>query len=324
MSIVSWTEYGTAEFTFSEGFEGDFLLRIVEDIGVTRTVVHMQISHDEDRGVHTVQSGNDGPHVVVLGGIHGNEPAGVAAMSMFLHELQQGSCTLTRGSLSLIVGNPNALEVNKRYLDKDLNRCFVETHGQPATTREERRAAEIMPYLQDANYVMDLHSASSPTDPFAMCDTSLCSQALDIGFATVVTGWEHLQGVSGDTETYAFQQGASAFTVEAGQHSGAETAMNAHGHLCRLLQFLEMIPGTAESAESQVYALFDIVQKQSDVTYTLQGEGFTNFDSLQKDQVILESSEGPLLAPKDCHIIFPTDPSTVPEGGDLYFLAEKR
>lgn len=88
-----------------------------------------------DRTPYFVEDAGDGPCVLLVGGIHGNEPAGARAVA------QIGSWQLRRGRLIRVPrANVRALAAGKRRTPglprsrSDLNRCFPAEEGQPART----------------------------------------------------------------------------------------------------------------------------------------------------------------------------------------------
>ncbi|MGD8799251.1 MAG: succinylglutamate desuccinylase/aspartoacylase family protein [Desulfobacterales bacterium] len=66
-----------------------------------------------------------GKHLMVVGGVHGNEPAGVNAMVAFHCRWKNGQIHLKGGKVSLLLGNPQAYEQGQRYIDCDLNRTQI-------------------------------------------------------------------------------------------------------------------------------------------------------------------------------------------------------
>ena len=63
--------------------------------------------------------------VLLVGGTHGNEPTG----AYLLKKWQRDHGPLQRNGLEidLLFANPKAFKLGRRYVDKDLNRCFLET-----------------------------------------------------------------------------------------------------------------------------------------------------------------------------------------------------
>ena len=76
-------------------------------------------------GVH--DEGRDGPTLIFMGGIHGNEPAGVQAMRRVLKRLGQGGLEF-QGKLHAVAGNLPALARGQRFVDRDLNRAWDPIH----------------------------------------------------------------------------------------------------------------------------------------------------------------------------------------------------
>ncbi|WP_445637025.1 aspartoacylase [Nostoc sp. DSM 114161] len=104
--------------------------------------------------------------VAIVGGTHGNELTGVYLAKKF----QQYPNLINKPSLETLVllGNPKAIAEGKRYIDKDLNRCFSKQNLQNSDflNYEDRRAKEIKQILQPQNQpfvdaIVDLHSTTA-------------------------------------------------------------------------------------------------------------------------------------------------------------------
>ncbi|MFN6537249.1 MAG: aspartoacylase [Nostoc sp. EkiNYC01] len=104
--------------------------------------------------------------VAIVGGTHGNELTGVYLVKKF----QQHPNLINRQSLETLVllGNAKAIAEGKRYIDKDLNRCFSDRDLQNPNllSYEDRRAKEIKQILQPQNkpfadVIIDLHSTTA-------------------------------------------------------------------------------------------------------------------------------------------------------------------
>ncbi|ESP87152.1 succinylglutamate desuccinylase/aspartoacylase domain-containing protein [Candidatus Halobonum tyrrellensis] len=109
------------------------------------------------------QLGEGVPEVAVVGGLHGDEPCGPAAVE----RLVAADPDVER-PVKLIVANEEALERDVRYVDEDLNRAFP---GDPdADTHERRLASHIARELEGCT-TLSLHSTQSYAEPFALCAT---------------------------------------------------------------------------------------------------------------------------------------------------------
>ena len=136
-----------------------------------------------------IQGTRPGPTVVVLGGTHGNELTGIAAVQILaemfsINQLPFGEVRTARhpsknlvfGELYLGFGNPEAiLRCSRSASDgPDLNRSFLPTELAQKAHRSDRadlrRAREIRGVLAKADFLLDIHSVSSDSAPF-ICST---------------------------------------------------------------------------------------------------------------------------------------------------------
>ena len=104
--------------------------------------------------------GDGDPEVAIVGGIHGDEPCGPAALEALL----SADLDVER-PVKLIVANERALARGVRYVDEDLNRAFP---GDPdADTHEGRLAHELLAEIRGCE-ILSLHSTQSYAAPFAL------------------------------------------------------------------------------------------------------------------------------------------------------------
>lgn len=89
------------------------------------------------RQLGSYSAGLPGPTLVFVGGVHGNEPAGVGAISAVLAELHRTRPPL-RGSITGFTGNIAALCQDKRYLTHDLNRRWAAAEIERVKAQDRR------------------------------------------------------------------------------------------------------------------------------------------------------------------------------------------
>ena len=111
----------------------------------------------------------DGPLLVLVGGVHGNEPAGVEALRDFCGELAPRAGGL-RGRVLVLAGNLAGLAAGRRFVDEDLNRVWTPaTLDGPGRSVELDRARSLRPHVDAADYLLDIHSMLEPSPPVMIC-----------------------------------------------------------------------------------------------------------------------------------------------------------
>jgi succinylglutamate desuccinylase len=105
--------------------------------------------------------------VVVVGGTHGNEWTGV-----YLAQALQAAPEKWRYpglNLEAVLANPQAIQAVRRYIDTDLNRCFLpaDLANPELQAWEQRRAKELQQQFQPQgpdsapDWIIDLHSTTA-------------------------------------------------------------------------------------------------------------------------------------------------------------------
>jgi predicted deacylase len=160
------------------------LLTVLQELAVVeRPVVELQapdIGRWRDGGtgvdfVHVFDSGRSGPQVMVQALTHGNEICGALALDWLLDLGWRPS----RGRLTLAFGNVEAYArfnpadpFPSRCVDEDFNRVWAdEALAGPADSVERRRARQLQPFVDAAQYLLDIHSMSEPCAPLMVCGT---------------------------------------------------------------------------------------------------------------------------------------------------------
>lgn len=274
-------------------------------------------------GEFRVRASMSGPQVVCFGGVHGDEPSGVAAIERLKGELEEGRIHIEHGTLTLVTANQRALERDVRFLDDNLNRLFREGAGA-TQSYEALRAQELKPILKHCDFFLDLHSTSSESEPFMTCERKLLDLARKFAVKNIVVGWGELEaeGIKGDTETFALNHGAVAFTMECGQHRDPKAKEVAYYTLLKFLQFSGLLPDDREPHPKQcVYQLFH-VEICSDKDFKFS-KPYTNFTPLKKGEVIGRDANTQYLAPKECVLVLPAYRERRVIGEQLYFLADR-
>lgn len=125
-------------------------------------------------GVWEFDSGAAGRTLMITALIHGNELCGAWALKRLL----ASGLRPRRGRLILAFCNLGAFDRfdavhhdASRYVDEDLNRVWLGERLADASTHERRRAAELQPWVAQADWLLDLHSMHEPGEPLLLTGT---------------------------------------------------------------------------------------------------------------------------------------------------------
>ncbi|KQP21108.1 succinylglutamate desuccinylase/aspartoacylase family protein [Pseudorhodoferax sp. Leaf265] len=303
---------------------------------------------DETLRSHAFASPQPGARLVVLGGVHGDETCGTAAIERVRADLESGRLALRRGELTLVpVANPLARQRQHREGERNLNRSF---QPDPQPPDYEARITNLLcPLLARHDVLLDLHSFHTAGAPFAMIgprDNSGPLEpfsraweegrlALHLGMECVVESWLDVYaarlarlGRSTDARAMAFgwgtneymrSQGGYAVTVECGQHRDPQAPEVAYRAILASLALLDMAGALPRPPRApRLLRLVDVVDRHAEGDRLLRN--WASFDPVQRGQSIGVRADGrPVEAPCDGVIVFP-NPQATP-GSEWFYLA---
>ncbi len=203
--------------------------------------------------VHVLDSGKPGPNVMVQALTHGNELCGAIALDWLFRQRfapRQGKLTLAFANVEAFARFDFDDPDRSRYIDEDYNRVWADAAlDGPRDSLELRRARVLRPFVDAADYLLDIHSMHEPCRPIMVCAKSEKSAAfarrlgvpgdllIDTGHPAGLRMIE--RGGFGD-----LKNPRTAVLIECGQHwekSAAEVAIDT------LLRFL-LVTGAADAA----------------------------------------------------------------------------
>jgi predicted deacylase len=123
--------------------------------------------------VHVFDSGCAGPNVMVQALTHGNEFCGALTLDTLIRE----GIRPAAGRLILAFANVEAFARfdfddpdASRYIDEDFNRVWADDAlFGPRDSVELRRARELRPFVDAADFLLDIHSMHEPCRPIMVC-----------------------------------------------------------------------------------------------------------------------------------------------------------
>ena len=269
-----------------------------------------------------------GPSLVVVGGIHGNERAGIAAAQRVLAALARDPRAL-RGELVVLSGNRAALDRGIRYQTKDLNRqwsaqSLARVRAQGPADPEDAELLELEAAIEAAIarargevHLMDLHTTSAHGIPFVLFGDTMRQRRFGFSFPLpVILGLEEM--VDGVMSGYFTQRGCISLAIEGGQHDDPASVESLEACLWVGLVSAGLIDAARvpeyEAARRVLAARRKHLPPVMEVTrrhaITVEDEfrmepGFANLDPVRGGQLLAHDARGEIRAPRDGLVILP-------------------
>ncbi|KDO34630.1 hypothetical protein SPRG_00693 [Saprolegnia parasitica CBS 223.65] len=278
-----------------------------------------------------------GKHVTILGGVHGNELSGVRV----IEQLKERCPPLIAGSLTLILGNPKAIEVGARGSTPhaDLNRCFtldVETSAPRGPfLYEETRARELAPYLRSSDLMLDLHATNKPSEPFFKLAGSLSPVHYDVcrwfPCDTILHDAQHkLAGKVALSDEFVGASGGVGLIYESGLAADtSQVAALTQAVLAVLSHEANIIAAPVDEAPrppkpSTIYQVTEVFRLPPSGFSWLNNHGGHNFERVPAREPIGRFGDGSLLSVDyEAYIVFPKVPALWKLDAPLGWLAKK-
>ncbi len=281
-----------------------------------------------------------GPTLIVVGGVHGNEPAGVRAATRVLARLEAAGVAL-RGDLVALCGNVRALRGGRRYLERDLNRAWTAAalRSPPGQGPEDHERAELKAALDEALAAargpvtfLDLHTTSAEGIPFAMTGDTPRHRAFAsaIPLPIILGLEEQLDGVLSE---YLTARGAVTMVVEGGQHAGPATEANLEAALWVALAAAGLCAPSALPVHADAVAhlarargalprVIEVLERHAvagDDEFRME-PGFANIGRVRARELLARDRRGEIRAPRDGLLLLPL---YQPQGEDGFFLGRE-
>ncbi len=311
---------------------------------------HAEVEHRLKPGskashfIGDIVGGNEGPTIIAVAGMHGNEATGIAAIERII-ELIEPIQSEMKGRFLGLKGNIPALGAGVRFVDEDMNRLWTTSILDKIRRTKSRELSsidrvEVKKMLQildpivleeqqgDLIYV-DLHTFSGSGGLFTITsnDERHANILSKLGVPRIFGIQQSLQGTSME---YVEDAGHIGFAFETGTHGTKEAEENAFAGLLILLESVGMInknevedfEGRYDYLMSRVsgYPLeVDFLYKHiiEDGDEFVMRPGFQNFDQIQKGDWLASDRHGRITSQADGYLLMPLYQE---QGNDGFFI----
>jgi predicted deacylase len=279
-----------------------------------------------------------GPTLILVGGVHGNEPAGIIAARSVLGDL---TVDQVAGEVIALVGNARAVGAAKRFIDRDLNRMW--TPERVATARARHAEPDVSEHIELAEladaidriieraagpvHVVDLHTTSADGVPFVVVGASDAHRTFASHFPLPgIAGLE--EALEGVLTRYLGGRGCITLAVEGGQSATTQAAANLEATVTLALEasgVVEAMPGAAAAREhlarvrGDLPAAIEVVSRHHvdpDSGFVME-PGFANIQRVTGGTLLARERDREIRAPFDGVVLLPL---YQPQGEDGFFF----
>ncbi|NNK81446.1 MAG: hypothetical protein HKO93_08095, partial [Flavobacteriales bacterium] len=249
------------------------------------------------------------PRVIIIAAIHGNEPTGLRALLELKPALREYSAQMN-GEVIGLIGNFRALEHNRRFIDKDLNRMWSD-RIQPAGRSEDHEKEELNLLLRDflsgagPRFVLDLHTTSADSKPFiSVSDTDINRTFIANFNMPGITGIERF--IEGPLLHYISLKGHVGLAFEAGQHTDPKS-VDKHVEFIKEALHHSGVLTSNRYLNGKEGKEYDIIYRHGITSEDefIMNPGYHNFQRIHKGQILAHDRQGVIRAPKDGLLFMP-------------------
>jgi len=302
------------------------------------------------REVGRYDSGLPGPLFLSVGGLHGNEPAGIEASIRVLETLDRDRPPM-HGRYVALRGNLSALADEQRFVERDLNRIWtpadlasLQERASEEDGPDERELRGLLQtfqrlFLEECGgrhckevVLLDLHTTSAPCTPFLCMADTLQNRRVSFELGVpVILGLE--EALDGTLLDFMSEAGHVAIAFEGGTHEG-EATVDAHeaaiwGALVAggLLEDRD-VPGLEGHRDllrrtcADAPAIVEVLHRHG----TRAGDGFemdpgwTSFQRVGRGQAVARDLSGAIHAPLAGRLLLPRYQD---QGDDGFFISRE-
>jgi succinylglutamate desuccinylase len=297
----------------------------------------------KDRIIGTYGRPGDGPLVIAIAGLHGNEPAGVNALERVFLYLRKYEIDFS-GFFVGLAGNLPALDQGLRYIDEDLNRIWspeLITHAQSlshaARNTEQRELVELIKLIEpelersySCKVLFDLHTTSAEGGMFSIVSRKPRHRAFASALHAPVL-FDLNTSLSTTIGRFIDERKMIGFAYESGMHTDPASVDNHEAAIWLLLSKAGCINIGNIDVDTDPFHL-RLITLSKDLPHYVQVihrhgitpddefhmyPGFSNFHRVYKGEPLARDRNGEVLCPHSGLMLMPLYQN---KGSDGFFI----
>lgn len=304
------------------------------------------------REIGRYEGKKNGPLLICVGGIHGNERAGVLAAKTVISMLQNEDLIdptfIYNGHYVALTGNLGAINEGIRFIDEDMNRCWLQKNFnidqlEANKSHEISEMHELYSKIEEIikeykfpkTFLLDLHTTSSPKGIFAVTtndkDSTTIAKGLHCPVITNLT--DSLKGsmVQYFVDHDVLSQHVTALAFEAGRHDDPLSISRGIAAIINAMRAIESVSeNSVESRHDRILQSYakglpqwiEVIYKHKieDATKFVMLPGFEGYQLIKEGQLLAHYDGQEVLAPMDGLILMPLYQQ---QGNEGFFIVKE-
>ena len=193
---------------------------------------------------------------------------------------------IEKGRVIFGYGNPRALELNKRFIETDLNRIFKDDNllsPNEKMSYEYKRAQFLKTYFAQADALLDIHASLTPNSkPFIICEANAEGIMKYLPIGLVVSGFDRVE--PGGTDYYMNSIGKIGICAECGYFGDSSSIHTAEKSIFAFLKACGHIKNNLKPQKQSYMRIYDLYKTMTN-KFTLINP-LNDFEEVLKGQVI--------------------------------------
>ncbi|MEO6131318.1 MAG: succinylglutamate desuccinylase/aspartoacylase family protein [Saprospiraceae bacterium] len=304
----------------------------------------------ESRIIGRYEGHQKGPLLICIGGMHGNEPSGIEAITEVLRLLQieprANPSFQFRGAIVGIRGNLTALNTKQRYINRDLNRMLMQSEveriqhlHQEEWSVEEVECIELVRTIDEERkkydapltLILDMHTTTADGGIFTIASEDELSRILAKGLhAPVVLGIA--EDLVGTTINFFHTPASGCYCIvfEAGRHDDPGAMHRSVAAIINCMRSIGCVDaGDVDHRHDGLLINLSLgLPKVTRLIYHFKippgqnfvmNPGYENFQKICSGEELGRNEDGKISSPVDGLILMP---KYQPKGDDGFFIVE--
>ena len=245
--------------------------------------------------IFNFSTNNKGKKILILGGVHGDEIAGIKAIENIIKKL-----IIDNGEIYFIICNDKAIKKKERFIEENLNRCFLKNKVS-TNSYEENLANELKPIMSQFDICLDIHnSTSKDTEPFIICEANAYPLINSINVKKVVSNFDKLE--PGGTDYFMNSINKIGICIECGYLDDKNSVQVAENIIINFLKKTCNIKESSKNFDEKKYYFLDKTYIPK-INFVLEKK-FKDFEKIKLNQIIGYDNENIIYSTNNSIILF--------------------